>query len=315
MRYLVTGGAGYIGSVVTTKLLDNGHDVIVVDDLCEGSEDAIDERADFYNISIGDYEKLSDVFFDNKIDVVVHLAAFANVPDSVVWPHKYYANNVVSTITLLGVMLDNGVNKIIFSSTAAVYGELGNFCAEDSPINPTNPYGRSKLMCEQIIKDHASAYGFRYTIFRYFCVAGATELHGESRVHETHLIPKVLDVALGKETELSIFGDKHATPDGTCVRDFIHVEDIADAHLLAKLDNETYNLGCDFPFSVINIVKVAEKCLGVKIPYVIKEPRDGDPDFLVASIKKAKDKLGWQPKHNIEDIITSAYKWRKNPLY
>lgn len=315
MRYLVTGGAGYIGSVITTKLLDKGHDVIVVDDLCEGNEEAIDERADFYNVSIGNYELLYDVFFENKIDVVIHLAAFANVPDSVVWPHKYYENNVATTIALLGVMMDNGVNKIIFSSTAAVYGELGNFCAEGSSLNHTNPYGRSKLMCEQIIKDFALAYGFRYTIFRYFCVAGATELHGESRQHETHLIPKVLDVALGKEKELSIFGDKHATPDGTCIRDYVHVEDIADAHLLAKLDNEIYNLGCDYPFSVINIVKVAEKCLGVKIPYVIKDPRDGDPDFLVASIQKAKNKLGWQPKHNIEDIITSAYKWRKNPLY
>jgi UDP-glucose 4-epimerase len=311
---LITGGAGYIGSVVAEKLCGQG--VIIVDDLRFGNIGATKNNCDhWYNADICDIDNIHSIFYDHTIDLVIHLAASANVPESIFNPQEYYENNVVGTLNILRCMKDAGVKNIIFASTASVYDDMGNYLNEDSPIKPNNPYGRSKLMCEQIIKDFSMAYGMRYNIFRFFCAAGATEQHGESRRHETHLIPKILDVALGKQDKLIVYGDKHATPDGTCIRDFVHVEDIAEAVLLSPLDNKAYNLGCGWPYSVLNIIKEAGECLNVKIPYEIKDARDGDIDFLVANTDMAKKELGWIPMHDLQDIIKSAYQWRKNPRY
>jgi UDP-glucose 4-epimerase len=249
------------------------------------------------------------------------LAASANVPDSVINPLPYYENNVTATVTLLNKMKQYGVMSILFSSTAAVYGiPVNDTITESDILKPVNPYGWSKLFDEQIIMDTAAAHGLNYIIFRYFCAAGATAKNGESRGYESHLIPLVIDTALGKRDEIKVFGNQFPTPDGTGVRDYIHVSDIAKAHelALAKLgtvNNQIFNLGTNAGYSVLQIIEETQKVLGQKVNFSIVKERPGDPPSLIALAHKAKELLGWEPAHTLQDIITSVHAWRNNPRY
>jgi len=318
---LLTGGAGYIGSVVAQMLIDQGIPVVVIDDLRDGKREAVAKQAVFVEAGIGDASVFEQIFQEHHISTVMHFAASANVPDSVINPALYYQNNVANTLILLDCMKQAGVRRLVFSSTAAVYGEpLYAPIDEEHPLKAMTPYGRSKLMCEQIIEDFSKAYGLDYIIFRYFCAAGATPEHGESRQHETHLTPVLLDALLGKRDKLFIFGDDFPTEDGTGMRDYIHVSDIASAHLLA-LDaqgpgqNQIYNLGLNKSYTVRQIIELTEKMYGVSIPKETKPRRPGDPAVLTTTSAKANRLLGWTPVCTIEDIITSAYEWRRNPRY
>ena len=318
---LVTGGAGYIGSIIVRQLIEEKYGVIVIDDLRDGKVKAIHPEAIHYNFDFGNYDDLINIFSSHKIFAVMHLAASANVPDSVINPYEYYKNNFNSTLTLLKVMKSYDVNKIIFSSTAAVYGNPNYIPIDEKHLTkPINPYGYSKLFIEQVINDFANAYNFKYVIFRYFCAAGATNYNGESRSYETHLIPNVLDTIIGKKEEVYVFGNKFNTKDGTGVRDYIHVSDISDAHILAlskieTLNNKIFNLGSNKSFSVMDIINISEKTLKKSVNYKITEKRQGDPDELTTTSKKAMIELGWKPKRNIQDIIKSAFNWRKNNKY
>ena len=321
MQILVTGGAGYIGSVVCEKLAEQEHTLIVVDDLRDGKKAALPPKCLFYQADFGDVQILESIFSAHPIDLVIHLAASANVPDSVINPLPYYQNNVSGTIALLAVMKKYDVKKILFSSTAAVYGEPQMIpITELQPLVPVNPYGFSKLFDEQIIRDCSSAYGLKYFIFRYFCAAGATPFHGESREHESHLIPVVLDQLLGKRESISVFGNDFDTRDGSGVRDFIHVADIAKAHLLAiekmdTIDNQTLNLGTGKGYSVFEIIQETEMMTGKKLNFEIKNRRPGDPASLIAAYDLAYHTISWEPSFNLTDIIRSALNWRKEPLY
>jgi UDP-glucose 4-epimerase len=318
---LVTGGAGYIGSVTSELLEKKGYKVIIIDDLREGKLEAISNDSIFYESNFGDINTLEEIFNKYKIDFVFHFAASANVPDSVTDPLKYYENNVINTISLLKTMIKFNVKKMIFSSTAAVYGEpLYSPIDELHQLNPVNPYGTSKLTVENILSDFAHAYDLNFIVFRYFCAAGATENRGESRPYETHLIPVVLDQILNKREIVTVFGNVFNTIDGTGVRDYIHVEDIALAHILGmecfeKSKNKFFNLGTEKGYSVLEIINSAENFIGKKVNYKIGEKRSGDPAILIASNIKAKKELGWQPAKTLEDIIRSAYLWRKKPKY
>lgn len=318
---LLTGGAGYIGSVVAQMLIDQAIPVVVIDDLRDGKREAVPEQAVFVEGGIEDAFVLEQIFKKHQITTVMHFAASANVPDSVINPALYYQNNVAGTLILLDSMKQAGVRRLVFSSTAAVYGEpLYAPIDEGHPLQAMTPYGRSKLMCEQIIADYSKAYGLEYIIFRYFCAAGATTGHGESRQYETHLTPVLLDALLGKREKLYIFGVDFPTEDGTGMRDYIHVSDIAQAHILA-LDaqgpglNQIYNLGSNKSYTVRQIIELTEKMYGVPIPKEIKPRRPGDPAVLTTTSAKASRLLGWTPVCTIEDIISSAYEWRRNPRY
>ena len=318
---LVTGGAGYIGSVVTELLEKKGHKTIIIDDLSEGKKGAISEDGIFYQSNFGDVNTLEAIFKKFKVDFIFHFAASANVPDSVINPMKYYENNVVNTFSLLKMMIKSGVKKIIFSSTAAVFGEpVYTPIDEKHILNPVNPYGMSKLMVENILTDFSNAYGLNFVAFRYFCAAGSTKDHGESRDYETHLIPVVLDQVLNKRDFVTVFGNNFNTPDGSGVRDFIHVEDIASAHILAmenfeRIDNKFINLGNGKGYSVFEVINAAEEYLNTKISFKIGGKRPGDPAVLIASYQNAFEQLGWKPSKSLKDIIESAYNWRKNPKY
>lgn len=318
---LVTGGAGYIGSVVCEILLSEGFSVVVIDDLRDGKRAALSNDVFFYEGNFGDTKLVDNIFSTYSIDFVFHFAASANVPDSVKNPSLYYENNFINTYNLLVSMKKNNINKFIFSSTAAVFGEpIALPINEMHPKNPINPYGYSKLMVEQMLQDFAKAYDIKFLIFRYFCAAGATFDHGESRLSETHLIPIVLDCALEKKDYINIFGDNFQTHDGTGIRDYIHVVDIAKAHVLGMKHfeqniNEDFNLGTNSGFSVLEIIKETEELLNKKLRYKISPKRDGDPAILVASNQKAKEKIGWIPQYGIREIITSSFNWRKKPKY
>jgi UDP-glucose 4-epimerase len=318
---LITGGAGYIGSVIAEVFLNNGFKVIVVDNLSDGKIEAVSKEAVFFQEDFGNPSVLDSIFSNYKIDFVIHLAASANVPHSIVDPIEYYENNTAKTILLLKKMMKYNVKNIIFSSTAAVFGEpVYTPIDELHPTIPINPYGHSKLMLEQIIKDCSLAYGMNYIIFRYLCVAGATELHGEARQNETHLIPLVVKKMLHKESNLFVFGNDFETKDGTGVRDYFHVLDIADAHLLAinkigEVKNNIFNLGIEEGYSVLEIINEAQQLFNVEIAYEVRERRNGDPAILVACTKHAEKTLGWKAKRTIKEIITSAYNWQKNPKY
>ncbi|EOD00900.1 UDP-glucose 4-epimerase GalE [Caldisalinibacter kiritimatiensis] len=319
---LVCGGAGYIGSHTVYELIEREENVVVVDNLQTGHKKAIHTKANFYQGDIRDIEFLDKVFSENDIDVVIHFAANSLVGESMENPFKYYDNNVYGTQVLLEAMNKYGVNKIVFSSTAAVYGEPENIpILETDKTEPTNAYGETKLAMEKMMKWADKAYGIKYISLRYFNVAGAhvTGEIGEDHSPETHLIPLVLQVPLGKREYISIFGDDYDTHDGTCIRDYIHVTDLADAHILAverlRNGNEStiYNLGNGNGFTVKEIIEAARKVTGHPIPAVVSERRAGDPAKLVASSEKAQRELGWKPKFtNIEDIIASAWKWHKN---
>ena len=319
---LVCGGAGYIGSHAVRQLIDKGEEVIIVDNLETGHEDVIHPKAKFYKVDIRDEKSLNKVFEENKIDEVIHFAANSLVGESMTNPLKYFNNNVHGTEVLLKVMVAHDVNKIVFSSTAATYGEPKNIpILESDETNPTNAYGETKLCMEKMMKWADKAHGVKYISLRYFNVAGAhvSGEIGEDHNPETHLIPLILQVPLGKREFISIFGDDYETHDGTCIRDYIHVTDLADAHILAvhKLregsESNIYNLGSGNGFTVKEMIEAARKVTEHEIPAKVCERRAGDPAKLVASSEKARRELGWNPKYeNVEDMISSAWNWHKN---
>ncbi|KQH60718.1 UDP-galactose-4-epimerase [Campylobacter coli] len=317
---LVVGGAGYIGSHTLKHLLDNNYNCIVLDNLIYGHKQAIDKRAKFIHADLLDTFSLTSVFKQEKIDALVHFAAFAYVGESVINPAKYYQNNVVGTINLLNAMLENNVKDIVFSSTCATYGEPQYTPIDEKhPQNPINAYGRTKLMIEQVFADYEKAYGLRHISLRYFNAAGASKdgLIGESHEPETHLIPLVLKAIKGEIPAINIFGNDYDTEDGTCIRDYIHVEDLASAHRLALENLHQFsgcvNLGTGVGTSVKEIISAAEELSGKKCPIKYAPRRAGDPAKLFADNKKAKEILGWEIKHkDIKDIIKSAWEWEKN---
>lgn len=319
MNVLVCGGAGYIGSHTVRELLDNGRNVIVVDSLVTGHRKAVDKRADFYRGDLRDEYFLDVVFSENDIDAVIDFAAFSIVGESVSNPYKYFENNIGATLNLLNKMNEYGVKYIVFSSTAAVYGEPENIpITETDSTVPTNPYGESKLCVEKILKWFDRANGLKYAALRYFNAAGAHESGeiGEDHSPETHLIPIVLQAAMGKREKISIFGDDYPTKDGTCVRDYIHVSDLASAHILAMdkimKDNKSavYNLGNGSGFSVKEVIDTARRVTGRDIKCDIAARRDGDPSVLIASSDKAVNELGYNSRFDtLEKIIKTAWDW------
>lgn len=322
--FLIVGGAGYIGSHMTLMLHELGHRVIVVDNLSTGFEDSV-IGARFVQVDIQDFHKLDQIFKDNKIDVVMHFAAHIDVGESVRDPFKYYRNNVVATQSLLECMVINKVNHFVFSSTAAIFGEPEYVPIDEAhPMQPINPYGHSKLMVEQMLESYDQAYGLKSICLRYFNAAGAdpkTRL-GERHNPETHLIPLVLQAASGRRDAISIFGDDYETEDGTCVRDYIHIVDLCQAHVLASewmLANQRsarFNLGNGNGFTVKQVIAAAEKITNRKIKQNIQARRPGDPAKLVADSSKAKMELGWYANFaELEEIVRHAWNWEDKFLY
>ena len=316
MRVLVTGGAGYIGSVVAEELIHNGHEVVVYDNLQTGHRAAVSAEAKFIEADLLDGETLGRALRDNEIEAEIHMAASSLVAESVAQPEKYYRNNVIAGLTLLSVMRDNNFKRIVFSSTAAVYGEPAKQPIEESdPTNPTNPYGKTKLAFERALAWDDEVHDLRYASLRYFNAAGASATQGESHDPETHLIPLVLQAAAGKLADLEVYGDDYATRDGTCVRDYVHVVDLARAHLLAldALDkgSQIYNLGCGGEgYTVREVIDAAREVTGKEIRVRMGPRRSGDPAVLVASSEKIKSELGWKPsQQDLRPIISSAWDW------
>jgi UDP-glucose-4-epimerase len=316
MNILVTGGAGYIGSVVTEQLLKDGHNVVVYDNLSKGYRESVPDKAVFIEGDIAETGKLTEIFRSNRTEAVIHMAAFSLVGESVATPLKYYKNNVAAGISLLEAMQAAEVKKIVFSSTAAVYGEPEKQPIEETDrLQPTNPYGETKLAFENTLKWFEKAYGIRYVSLRYFNAAGASERCGELHEPETHLIPIILQAALGEREYVEVYGDDYPTPDGTCIRDYIHVIDLARAHIKALeiLDERSavYNLGCGGEgYSVKQVIDAAREVTGKKIPVRYGARRAGDPAVLIASSEKIKRELGWSPQlQDLHVIIESAWKW------
>jgi len=322
MTILVLGGAGYIGSHTTYELIEKGYDVVVVDNLETGYREAVHKEARFYEGDIRNREFIDGVFEKEKIDAVIHFAANSLVGESMVKPLKYYDNNLCGTKVLLESMVAHGIDKIVFSSTAATYGEPENIpILESDPTNPTNTYGETKLSMEKMFKWTSLAHNLRYVSLRYFNACGAHKSGniGEAHNPETHLIPLILQVPLGKREFISIFGDDYDTKDGTCVRDYIHVTDLAMAHikaveyLVAGNDSNIFNLGNGVGFTVNEVIDSARKVTGHPIKAVVEKRRAGDPAVLIASSEKARQILGWSPVHvDIQEIIASAWEWHKN---
>jgi len=318
MRVLVTGGAGYIGSVVADHLLRAGHSVTVLDNLSKGHKEAVPAQAKFILADTGDQPVVDRAFEQGRFDAVMHFAAFIEAGESVLCPEKYFDNNSARTLSLLQAVLKYRVPRFVLSSTAAVYGEPRRSpITEDDPLEPTNAYGESKLIVERMLAWFHGVHGLRYASLRYFNAAGATAERGEAHNPETHLIPLVLQVPLGKRPAISIFGTDYPTKDGTCIRDYIHVDDLATAHLLALDALEEHsklicNLGSGNGFSVREVIEIARKVTGHEIPAVEAPRRAGDPAVLVASSERICRVLGWNPQHSdIESIIRSAWKWHR----
>lgn len=319
MSILVTGGAGYIGSVTVEALRATGEKVVVLDDLSNGHREAVDLQVPFYEGSIENSSLLEDIATTHGITQVVHFAGFISVPESVAEPLRYFENNTAGTVTMLDILRSCGVKNIVFSSTAAIYGEPKYTpIDEDHPKNPTNPYGLSKYFVEQILDWVDATHGMTHVALRYFNASGATATRGEDHHPESHLIPIVLQVPMGKRTHVNIYGTDYPTPDGTCVRDYIHVADLADAHVRAlrylKEGGRSckINLGNGKGFSVREIVGVAEKVTGKKIAVREEARRAGDPSVLVAASEKARSVLGWIPRYpDPESIIQSAWEWHR----
>ena len=313
MKVLVTGGAGYIGSICVEELLQRGDEVVVFDNLSEGHRNSIDHRATFMQGDLLDPKSISLAINTSRPDAVMHFAANALVAESMQNPYKYFHNNVYGGLNLLHAMVENGVNRIVFSSTCATFGIPDRIpIAEDTEQNPINPYGESKLMFERILRWFDQIHGLTFVILRYFNVAGASEKFGEHHRLETHLIPRVLQVALGRAPHAEIYGTDFPTPDGTCIRDYIHVLDLASAHILALSTpkSDAFNLGTGGGTSVREVIDACRKVTGHPIPAVEKPRRQGDPPRLVASSEKAKEKLRWTPQfENIEAIVGSAWRW------
>ena len=315
MNVFVTGGAGYIGSVCVEELLDAGHAVTVYDNLTEGHRSAVDSRAQFV---LGDPERDNDIreaVRAAKPDAILHFAANALVGESMTNPGKYFHNNVCNGLKLLNAALEANVKKFVFSSTCATYGPPDRVpMTEDLPQRPINPYGESKLMFEKMLIWYHQLHQLEFVAFRYFNAAGASKKFGEHHRVETHLIPNVLRVALGQAAQCEIYGTDYPTPDGTCIRDYIHIIDLAQAHILALTPGKQgfYNLGNGDGYSVRQVIQMCEKVSGKKIPAVEKPRRPGDPPKLVAAADKAVKELGWKPKYpKLEDIVTTAWKWHE----
>lgn len=321
MAILVLGGAGYIGSHTVDRLIENGYDVAVVDNLVTGHRAAVNSQARFYEGDVRDKQFMNDVFDKENIEGVIHFAAFSVVPESMEKPLKYFDNNTGGMISLLEVMHDHDVKKIVFSSTAATYGEPKQIpIKETDPQVPTNPYGESKLAMEKIMHWSDVAYGIKFVALRYFNVAGAKSdgSIGEDHHPETHLVPIILQVAAGERDELTIFGDDYDTPDGTNVRDYVHVVDLADAHILALKylqagnDSDAFNLGSSTGFSNKQMLNAARDVTGKPIPAKMGPRRAGDPSTLIAASDKARKILGWKPQFDdVHEIIKTAWNWKQ----
>ncbi|MCX6152062.1 MAG: UDP-glucose 4-epimerase GalE [Ignavibacteriales bacterium] len=324
MKILVTGGAGYIGSHVVRMLLEKNHEVVIIDNLSRGHIESVPAGVEFEQVDLLDSNKLQSAISKHQVDAAIHFAAFAYVGESVENPGLYYANNVVGSINLINALHKNNVKKIVFSSTCSLYGNPERVpISEDESLKPINPYAKTKFMIEHVLSDFDTSFNLKYAALRYFNAAGASfsgEI-GESHDPEPHLIPIVLQAALGKREKVFIYGDDYPTEDGTCIRDYIHVYDLADAHVKAlEYLNENnksiiVNLGTGNGYSVKEIIDEARKITGKEIKAVISERRPGDPAVLIADNKKAKEVLGWIPKYGLKEIISSAWEWHKNPKY
>lgn len=321
MRILITGGAGYIGSHVVKEMLQHGYQVYVLDNLSAGHRKAVDPRADLIVGATYDYELLKKIFQAYHIDAVMHFAAHIEVAESMVDPAKYYQNNFSNSVSLMKAMRDSDVFKFVFSSTAAVYGNPQKIpIEENSPLQPINPYGRSKMMTEIAIEDFAKAYGIGYTILRYFNVAGAHPdgSIGEDHRPESHLIPRILAAGLDPKYQIKVYGNDYPTFDGTCIRDYIHVMDLAHAHYLALEatvpgHGHVYNVGSEKGFSVLEVVAACERVLGRPLSVKIEVRRPGDPPVLVASSEKIRRALDWEPEFpDIETIVRHAWRWHSS---
>ena len=322
MNVLVIGGAGYIGSHCVRQLLLAGHRPVVLDNLVFGHRKAVSPDVSFYECDLGDQSTVGKILQDEKIDLVMHFAAFALVGESVTDPLKYYMNNVVATLRLLETMLKHKVTKFVFSSTCATYGEPETLpIVETLPQAPINPYGQTKLDVENCLQAFANAYGLSFAAFRYFNAAGAAEdgAIGEDHSPETHLIPLVIQAAMGKRKSITVFGTDYPTPDGTCLRDYVHVDDLSRAHIAVFEQLETpgtglfYNLGTGQPTSVREIISAVESVTGLKVPIVEGERRAGDPPMLYADASKAQKELGWKVKYpDVQSIVSTAWRWHQS---
>jgi len=319
MRILVTGAAGYIGSVVSEQLIEQGHDVIALDDLRHGHRAAVHPQARFVQIDLADQELLVNLFDQEPIDAVVHLAAEALIDESIRNPGRFYRANVTGGLNLLEAMAGAGVRKIVFSSTAAVYGEPTAIpIVEDAPKDPVNSYGESKLVFERMMRWYQRAHGLQHISLRYFNACGATADRGEFHVPETHLIPILFEVALGQKDAIQLFGSDYDTPDGTCLRDYVHVVDIARAHALAlenldRMGGQAYNMGNGTGYSNAQVIDCVRAVTGHSIPIIQAPRRPGDPARLVASHDKIRRDLGWKPQYpQLQAMVETAWRWRKD---
>lgn len=315
MKVFVTGGAGYIGSVTTELLLDAGHRVVVFDNFGRGHREAVDPRAEAVEGDLLEAPRLADALKRAKPDAVVHFAAFALVGESMVYPGMYFTNNVAGGLNLADAMVAAGVKRIVFSSTCATYGHPSRVpITEDVEQRPVNPYGESKLMFERILSWYQGIHGLQPVFLRYFNACGATRKFGEDHEPETHLIPNILKVALGQQARVKVFGSDYKTPDGTCIRDYIHIADLARAHILALQGNQTgaFNLGTGQGYSVREVIEMARKITGRNIPEEVSPRRPGDPDRLVAGANRARTVLGWTPVNSdLQSIVRSAWEWHQ----
>jgi UDP-glucose 4-epimerase len=315
-RILVTGGAGFIGSVIAKQLVDRGDEVVVFDNLSNGREGAVPKGATLVNGDLSDHGEIDRILENRPVDAVIHLAASIEAGESMKFPEKYFRNNTANTLTLLEAVIAHKVPRFVFSSTAALYGTPDRTPIEEGdPLRPTNTYGESKLLVERMLAWFHGIHGLRYACLRYFNAAGATKEQGEDHRPESHLIPLILQVASGKREYISIFGTDYPTPDGTCVRDYIHVSDLASAHLLVldalrDKDKLIYNLGTGRGFTVREVIDTVRKVTGHPIPAREEARRAGDPAVLVASSDKIKRELNWQPQYpDLQDIVKSAWTW------
>ena len=318
MKILVTGGAGYIGSICVEEMLNRGHEVAVLDNLTEGHRAAIDPRATFYHADLADRVAVGLAVKEFAPDAVMHFAANALVGESMTNPSKYFRNNVSNGLNLLDAMVESGVKRFVFSSTCATFGVPERMPIDETlPQRPINPYGESKLMFEKILRWYDEIHGLRFTALRYFNAAGASEKFGEDHRIETHLIPNILKVALGQKEAVEIYGTDYETPDGTCIRDYIHILDLADAHIRAldRAESGFFNLGTGGGTSVRQVIDCCRKVTGKEIAVREKPRRAGDPPRLIAASDKIRRDLGWEPKfQSIEAIVRSAWAWHvRNP--
>lgn len=318
MNIFVTGGAGYIGSATTKALLEAGHSVTVYDSLVTGHRQAVPEGARFVHASLEDSQALAETLMGEKFDAVMHFAAFIEAGESMKDPGRFYQNNLVNSLHLIETTVEAGVQRFLLSSTAAVYASSDDPLTEESSLGPTNVYGHTKLIIEQTLEWYRKSHGLHYAALRYFNACGALPGRGEAHQPESHLIPRVLSVPLGKLESININGTDYPTPDGTCIRDYIHIADLVSAHLLAlealkEHDRLVYNLGNGSGYSVREVIETAREVTGHPIPATESPRRPGDPARLVASPEKIRRELGWVPRHSdLREILTSAWEWHKN---